>query len=83
MKKPEAITKQRRMQMDEILLDIEQVAKLLNFSKSFVYKLVRSGRLRAMRMGAHLRISRSEVNRYQRESEEDGRPGTRKGKDKD
>jgi excisionase family DNA binding protein len=52
-----------------VLLTIEQVARLLNVGRSTVYELIWAGRLRPVRIGRAVRISRSQVMSFVAELE--------------
>lgn len=51
------------MDSQKILLKVEEAAKLLSCSRSFIYKILATGQLRSVKLGADLRIPRSEVER--------------------
>lgn len=46
------------------LLTVTEAAELLSVSSSFVYKLMRQGKLRPVRMGAATRFQISEIMRF-------------------
>ena len=53
--------------MDEkipLVLTVKEVAKLLGISKNTAYRLVRSKKLRSIRVGRQIRISRIALENY-------------------
>jgi excisionase family DNA binding protein len=50
--------------LDEPLLTCEDVAKLLRVRVSWVYEAVRDGRLPCIRVGRHIRFTRSMLERW-------------------
>ena len=54
------------------LLNVNETAVYLNTSRWSVYKLVRDGHLRAVRVGERLRFKPDDVERY---LDRDGEPG--------
>lgn len=53
--------------MDE-LYTVKDVSKLLKTSIPFVYKLIKAGQIRALKLG-YIKIRKEEVERFMRESE--------------
>lgn len=53
--------------MGERLLTVAEVARAMRVSNMTVYRLIKSGQLRAIRVGKNYRIRESEVERYLRE----------------
>lgn len=53
--------------MGERLLTVAEVARTMRVSNMTVYRLIKSGQLRAIRVGKNYRIRESEVERYLRE----------------
>jgi putative molybdopterin biosynthesis protein len=49
--------------MDDQLLDVNQLAHIMNFTRSTVYRMIRRGDLKAIRIGPYLRVSRKELDR--------------------
>jgi excisionase family DNA binding protein len=54
----------QQLQLAPPFLTVAEVAQLTRLSKATVYRLVRTGRLRAVRFGRSYRISESEVAVY-------------------
>lgn len=52
------------MDVDHRLLTVREVADLMRVSTMTVYRLIRAGELRAIRVGKHFRIRESELNAY-------------------
>jgi putative molybdopterin biosynthesis protein len=50
--------------LDEPLLSVNEVARLLGISRSKVYALMRDGCLRPYRVGRRARFARADVRRY-------------------
>lgn len=50
--------------MSQDLMTIEEAARLLGVSHLTVYRLIKRGRLRALRVGRDFRIRRSDMDRY-------------------
>lgn len=50
--------------MGERLLTVAEVARTMRVSNMTVYRLIKSGQLRAIRVGKNYRIRESEVERY-------------------
>ena len=48
----------------EKLLNVSEVAEILNVSKAFVYKLVGTGELRSIKIGTAIRVRRADLNNY-------------------
>lgn len=46
------------------LLDSDEIASMLNISKSFVYKLIQQGELPVVRMGRAVRVRLEDLNAY-------------------
>jgi excisionase family DNA binding protein len=46
------------------LLTVSEVAELMRVSNMTVYRLIKSGQLKALRVGKNYRIRESEVDRY-------------------
>lgn len=55
---------QQENQTQRLTLDVAEAAKLLGLGRNTTYTLVRSGRLRSVRVGRRLVIPRSEVNAF-------------------
>ncbi len=53
-----------RNDMDERLLNADEVAEILNISRSLVYKLIRRGDLRAVRIASVVRIRHEDLKVY-------------------
>jgi excisionase family DNA binding protein len=49
---------------EDSLLTVDEVARVLRVSNMTVYRLIKSGRLGAIRIGKNFRVRRSEVVRY-------------------
>lgn len=49
---------------DDGLLTVSEVADLMRVSNMTVYRLIKSGQLKAIRVGKNYRIRESEVDRY-------------------
>lgn len=47
-----------------LLIDIKETGQLLSCSRSAVYGLIRSGKLRPLKIGRATRLSRSEVEAF-------------------
>lgn len=47
-----------------IVLSVEQVAKVLGIGKNTAYELVRSGRIRSVRTGHKIRISKTALYQF-------------------
>ena len=63
--------------MMEGLLNADQAAKILGISKSMVYLLATSGRLKKVKIGACLRFKREHLEQYiERCTEEEREPVT-------
>jgi len=58
--------------MADNLLTINEAARILGVSNVTVYRLIKRGRLRALRVGLDLRLRNSDVDRYR-----DSRMGSR------
>lgn len=52
------------MQFHDRLLTVREVADAMRVSHMTVYRLIRSGQLRAVRVGRVFRIRESEIDRY-------------------
>lgn len=50
--------------MSQDLMTIEEAARVLGVSHLTVYRLIKRGRLRALRVGRDFRIRRSDMDRY-------------------
>ena len=48
----------------EKLLNVSEVAEILNVSKAFVYKLVGTGELRSIKIGTAIRVRRVDFDNY-------------------
>jgi excisionase family DNA binding protein len=53
------------------LLRIEQVTAILQIGRSHVYRLINAGRLKPVKLGKTVRISRGELERFVAALEED------------
>ncbi|MBU0732127.1 helix-turn-helix domain-containing protein [Patescibacteria group bacterium] len=53
--------------LDESLLTVSQVAKLLNLSKTTIYRLVETRQIPHYRISGSLRFSRKEIEEYLRQ----------------
>jgi excisionase family DNA binding protein len=51
-------------QFDDPLLTVGEVAGLMRVSNMTVYRLIKSGQLRAIRVGKNYRLRRREVENY-------------------
>ena len=60
------------------LLRIAAVAARLDCSRDTVYRLIREGRLRAVKLGADMRIASDELERYVESLKQ--KPASEKGK---
>ena len=49
---------------DHSLMTVREVAETMRVSTMTVYRLIKSGDLRALRVGAHFRIRRSDLNSF-------------------
>ncbi|HYM16266.1 MAG TPA: helix-turn-helix domain-containing protein [Dehalococcoidia bacterium] len=49
---------------DELLLKVGEVARRLGFGKSLVYRLIRDGELRSVRIGGARRVLVAELNEF-------------------
>ena len=54
--------------MNHKLLDVIELAHILNVSQSTVYRMIRRGELKAIKVGPFLRVRREELERLLRES---------------
>ena len=54
----------RRPFVGDGLLTVSEVADLMRVSNMTVYRLIKSGQLKALRVGKNYRIRESEVDRY-------------------
>jgi excisionase family DNA binding protein len=52
-----------RMSM-ECLFTVREVQEILNVGKSFAYKLVQSGEIKAVRVGRCLRVRATDLEKY-------------------
>lgn len=61
--------------MDERLLDVQQVCRRLNCSKSHVYSLINAGELLCVKIGRvkGFRVPENSLETYQRKCEEESR----------
>ncbi|MEU3914461.1 helix-turn-helix domain-containing protein [Streptomyces sp. NPDC029721] len=50
--------------VEPVLLKVEAAVTLLNLSRSVIYDLIRSGRLRSVNEGRARRITRAAINEY-------------------
>jgi excisionase family DNA binding protein len=50
--------------MTQKLLDVKEIALILNISKSYVYELIRRGQLPVVRFGRAVRVPERAVYRY-------------------
>ncbi|MGB2757613.1 MAG: helix-turn-helix domain-containing protein [Acidimicrobiia bacterium] len=50
--------------MAEQLLTVQEIASAMRVSEMTVYRLIRDGRLGAVRIGKHLRVSREEFHAF-------------------
>ena len=57
--------------MYEKLLKAEEVASILDVSKSFAYQLIRTGQLRAVRIGTAVRVRHEDLQAFVNASLED------------
>ncbi len=48
----------------EVMLSVQEVAKMLNVSKQSIYRLIEDKRLPAYRIGNILRIKKSDVEKF-------------------
>jgi excisionase family DNA binding protein len=63
-----------RIGLSEPLLRPEDAAELLSVKVSWIYEACRTGRLPFLRVGKHLRFTRSELERWLAEQRCPGRP---------
>jgi excisionase family DNA binding protein len=52
------------MQLDEPLLTCHQAAELLAVKPAWIYDAARSGKLTCVRVGRHIRLLRSDLERF-------------------
>ena len=57
-------TKYRSLDDLPVTLRVEELMKLLDIGRNTAYELVRSGRLRSIRVGRQIRIPKAEVLRF-------------------
>jgi excisionase family DNA binding protein len=65
-----------RIGLSEPLLRPEDAAELLSVKVSWIYEACRTGRLPHLRVGKHLRFTRSELERWLCGQRQPGRPPT-------
>lgn len=46
------------------LIDADQLSRLLNVKKAWIYDAVEAGQIRALRLGRQLRFRRCDIERY-------------------
>jgi excisionase family DNA binding protein len=63
-----------RIGLSEPLLRPEDAAELLSVKVSWIYEACRTGRLPFLRVGKHLRFTRSELERWLAQQRSPGRP---------
>lgn len=63
-----ALIKQRKLGMEEKLLDVESAARTLSISKWTLRALVRAGKLTPVRIGRRLLLEIAEIDRFIAES---------------
>jgi excisionase family DNA binding protein len=63
-----------RIGLSEPLLRPEEAAELLSVKVSWIYEACRTGRLPCLRVGKHLRFTRSELERWLSEQGRGGGP---------
>ncbi len=51
-------------QFEDLLLTVDEVARLMRVSNMTVYRLIKSGQMAAIRVGKNYRIRRRDVERY-------------------
>ena len=49
------------------MYSLNQVARILNYSKRTIYRMINDGRIKAVRIGKHYRIAEVEVERIKKE----------------
>lgn len=49
---------------EPLVLTVEETAEVLQIGKALVYELVRSGKLRSLRIGRKVRVPRSALSEY-------------------
>jgi len=59
-----AVERNMPFEKDGALLTIEQVADRLNMKKSYVYELVRQGKLQGKKIGKHVRVVQETLAKY-------------------
>lgn len=57
--------------MNAKLLKAEEVSSILDVSKSFTYQLIRTGQLRAVRIGTAVRVRPEDLDAFVQENLED------------
>ncbi len=50
--------------MNRNLLTVSEVSKFLNISRCYVFKLIKSGQMPAVRIGKLLRVSQTDLQRF-------------------
>ncbi|MDQ3619508.1 MAG: helix-turn-helix domain-containing protein [Actinomycetota bacterium] len=51
-------------QFEDLLLTVDEVARLMRVSNMTVYRLIKSGQMAAIRVGKNYRIRRRDMERY-------------------
>ncbi|MGI8707670.1 MAG: helix-turn-helix domain-containing protein [Actinomycetota bacterium] len=51
-------------QFEDLLLTVDEVARVMRVSNMTVYRLIKSGQMAAIRVGKNYRIRRRDVERY-------------------
>lgn len=51
-------------QRSKLLYKVEEAAERLSLSRAYLFKLIRDGRIRAIKIGGATRIAASELERY-------------------